>query len=69
MLFNVELVLNYFSPGDFLFIYLSNPQSLCVKTLESHSLSTTTSLQSCQSVPLSLSVDEETETQKGKITY
>ena len=69
MLFNVELVFNYFSPGDFLLIYLIIPQPLCVRTLESHSLSTTMSLQSFQSVPLSLSVDEERETQKGKITY
>lgn len=69
MLFNMELLPNCFSPGDFLPIYLIIPQSLCVKTLESHSLSTIVSLQRFQSVPLSLSTDEEKETHRGKITY
>lgn len=58
MLFNMELLLNCLSPGDFLLIYLIIPQTLCVKTLELYSLSTTTSLQNFQSIPLSFSIDE-----------
>lgn len=58
MLFNVELLLNCLSPGDFLLIYLIIPQTLCVKTLELYSLSTTTSLQNFQPMPLFFSIDE-----------
>lgn len=45
MFFNVELLLNCFSPGDFLPIYLIIPQSVHAKTLESHSLRTAMTLQ------------------------
>lgn len=64
MLFNVELLLNCFSPGDFLPIYLIIPQPQRVKTLDSHGLSTTMSSQSSQSVPLSLPTDEEKEARR-----
>lgn len=61
MFFNVELLLNCFSPGAFLPIYLIIPQSVHAQTLESHSLSTAMTLQG------NLCIDEEKQAREVKL--